>query len=42
MGAVGAAMGVAGLVLSHHGHHAGIILGLLHSRLGRLVVLGPG
>jgi len=31
-----------GLDVSHRRHRDGVVLGLLHARLGRLVVLGPG
>ncbi len=42
LGALGAAVDAAGLDVPHARHRDGLVLGLLHARLGRLVVLGPG
>src|SRR5712671_795789 len=42
MGALGAAMDAGGVDIPHPRHRDGLILGLLRTRLGRLVVLGPG
>ena len=42
LGALGAAVDARRLVLPDHRHRAGQLVGLLHARLGRLVVLGPG
>ena len=42
LGALGAAVDARRLVLPHARHRAGLVLGLLRARLGRLVVLGSG
>src|ERR1700722_10042545 len=42
MGAMGAAVDAAGVDIPHAGHRDGLVLGLLRTRLGRLVVLGSG
>ena len=42
LGALDAALDHRGLDLPHAGHRAGQLVGLLRTRLGRLVVLGPG
>ncbi len=42
VGALGSALDAAGLDLPDARHRHGILLGLLRTRLGRLVVLGPG
>ncbi len=42
LGALGAALDAGRLVRAHHRHRDGKLVGLLHARLGRLVVLGPG
>ena len=42
LGALGAALDARRLVRADHRHRDGQLVGLLHARLGRLVVLGPG
>ena len=42
LGALGAALGAAGLDHADHRHRAWVLLGLLRAGLGRLVVLGSG
>ena len=42
LGALGAAVDLGGVVRPDHRHRDGQLVGLLHARLGRLVVLGPG
>ena len=42
MGALGAALDADGLDIPHARHRDGLLLGLLRTRLGRLVVLGSG
>ena len=42
LGALGAALDAGLLVRPDHRHRHGLLVGLLHAGLGRLVVLGPG
>ena len=42
LGALGAALDPGGVVRADDRHRDGQLVGLLHARLGRLVVLGPG
>ena len=42
LGALGAAVDAAGVDVPHARHRHGLVLGLLHAGLGRLVVLGSG
>ena len=42
LGALGAAVDAGGVVLPDLRHRARLVVGLLHPRLGRLLVLGPG
>ena len=42
LGALGAALDAGVVVRPDHRHRDGILVGLLHAGLGRLVVLGPG
>ena len=42
LGALGAAVDPGGVVRADRRHRDGQLVGLLHARLGRLVVLGPG
>ena len=42
LGALGPALDARRLALAHHRHRHGVVVGLLHARLGRFLVLGPG
>ena len=42
LGALGPALDLGRVVRAHHRHRDGKLVGLLHARLGRLVVLGSG